>query len=201
MATIQKQGYTTVDLSGFIKHIKGMEAIQQTLGQNIARKLQLNGFEAMQNQFYVTAKNVSRRYHRKGKRYSLEYRLFSKNLPDPVRIDEDTYLIVVVEDFERLQREVPHLEWQESGTRATVDRQPYRILPNGKLGPITKVKAARMRSRKMGDLPRQIKILNVPHPALKARNFLLAAQRAIKFNSEKIVIGQFKQQLKEQGIL
>lgn len=188
-----------IDFSAMKRYMKALENIQNVSQLKIARKVQQHGFEAMQTSYYATSSNNRRRY-RPGK-YSLQREVFSKLPPNPIQVKPNVFAITLLPDFNALKAKVPQLVWQEYGTKTMIDSQPYRILPNGKLGPITKKEAIGMRQRRMGNLPRQIKMITVPHYGLKARGFILAGHRAIKGGFNPIATAEYKEVLKQQGMI
>jgi len=172
-------------------------------GLDLATEVQNGAFNAMKDQFFATKKNsrnMGAKYISKGRSQHLEYRLFSRGLPEPQRTGVKTFEVVAVKDFSNLLSELPHLAWQEEGTRANVDRQPFLIKKNGRLGSITKERAKTMRKRRVGNLPRQIKVIKVPHPALPARGFLKSYNFFMKTQADKVVFNWMKATRKRFGV-
>jgi hypothetical protein len=90
---------------------------------------------------------------------------------------------------------IPHLKWQEEGTKAMTHRQAYRFV-GGKYVNIRKneVRDDLGRFKKRSG---QIVWLTVPHPALRPREFILAASRLIKTQGSKITSDFIRQELKK----
>lgn len=166
---------------------------------NAAKELQRVAFDAMKKQYFSTKVNrkyYSRAYNSKSQRFKLEHVLFSKKSPIK-RVSKNTVQVSFLpKPYEELIRLVPHLQWQEEGTRGVVDSQPY-IITKGGLRAIKKRVAssfpkARSRKGRIGS----VIYLKVPHYPLKPRNFILAADLVIKTQGGKIIRDSVKKTLR-----
>ena len=120
------------------------------------------------------------------------------SLPDPVRTSFTSFDFALVPDPATINEDVPHLKWQEYGTRSMVDKQPYLITKTG-LRSIKKSEVPRLRRRRGRKSP--IKILDVPHPALRARYFIKAGTLFLRRYWPNIVKNWYQSEVQRYGIV
>lgn len=175
--------------------------------QLTAQYLQKRAWQAMRSKYMQTRANriyYNKKYLSKPENRKIEFRLFGMEPTRVQRIGNNSYEIRFIEDINRLVKDLPHLLWQEEGTKKKTDRQPYLITKRG-LRPITKVKALniihkgqdrRGRFKRGNRFNAQIKYITVEHPALKARGFIKDAQSLLKSKGEKIAGDFIRQELR-----
>lgn len=183
-----------LDLTGIKNYIKLIRKIgSEDFIRSAALDIQEKAFEVMKRKYLMTkAKRVyygKRRKKDRSKR--LEKRLFSYK-PRPTIINSNTIEVKLINNYDKLIKELPHLIWQEYGTKSSVDTQPYRVgfslrEKRFALKPITKRKAATRRQVTNKWFFGGIVKLAVPHPALPARMFILEANNYLKRNGLSIV--------------
>lgn len=203
--TIVKNGKVTVKSS--LDNLKGYKKKYGTFLKNealpiAASILQRKAIEAMKVQFFNTKAATrggndflsdlaikSRRYKK------IENRLF-KTVPKITRLGDGSYSIPLIQNFGQVNRDIPHLKWQEEGTRAMTDLQPYRVIRDSRTK-IPKYYAVKksIAGRPGGINPLNVVFLKVPHPALPARNFIKAGTRFLKENGKQIVLREVRKQL------
>lgn len=163
--------------------------------------LQKRAWLSMKNKYFMSKSNriyYNRQYLGRPDSKKLEIRLFGHEPTQSHRISSESYAIKFLPDnYGRLKRDLPHLIWQEEGTKTTVDRQPYLRTRKG-LRPITKRKAENLINRgtkrdasgrfATGNVPQNkiIQIIAVEHKALKARGFIKAGLTILKQQGAKI---------------
>lgn len=159
---------------------------------NLAKEVQELAREAIKNRYFQTKGHS--KYRSKGMKQHLEYRLFDLPLPSPVKTGSTSFDIALVPDPATINEDVPHLKWQEYGTKSMVDRQPYLITSTG-LRSIKKVDAAQLmrRKRSVG----RILLIDVPHPALRARHFIKAGSLFLRNYWPSIVKNWYQRELEK----
>lgn len=142
-----------------------------------------NAYNIMKSRYYNTASQVKDR-HNKVLKKSLEYRLFgSKPRFNDVVIKKGPgkYEVRIIKDIGALNRDIPHLKWQEEGIRPFIRTQMYHRVYSvednrWKFYPIKKWKARRLQLQDY----KSIKNIVIKHPGLLPRHFILAAHEYFK---------------------
>jgi len=205
--TVNRQGSlnTKINLKGFENYIEELKYLASgDILRRAASHLQERAFLAMKRKYFQTKSNriyYNKKYLSKGKDKSIESRLFDSKLSAPTRNGKYSYSFRFWPGYTEL-RNLPHLKWQEKGTSAMIDTQPYEITSSKSLGPITKRRAisrAPIGTRKK-ERYRRSEIggfieLQVPHPGLKARGFIAAGNLYIKTQAQTDLVKFLKKEL------
>jgi len=151
--------------------------------QEAAQHVHEEAMKVMRAKYFATSKKGSykEKSNRKNKplRKQLEYRLFGKNKKFYYK-SGDSVEVNLLPDFDQIVKELPHLLFQEYGTSGNIDKQGF-IRRGGKY---YNIKKTQYRGSQGRFIPRAKKgklvFLNVPHPPIKKRGFILAANRWLK---------------------
>lgn len=209
--TINNTGVTiTLNLEGFDKYLNDLKYLANSdILQRASFHLQEQAFLAMKRKYFQTKSNriyYNKKYLSKGKKNRIEARLFEGNLPVPVRKGKYSISFKFWPGYSALSRDLPHLRWQEEGTAKVVDTQPYLVISNKSLGPITKRRAqnrAVISTRKRKSYARKdiggIVELRVPHPNLPARGFIAAGNLYIKSRGAKEFTNFIREELRKRN--
>jgi len=180
-------------LRGYKKVYEGM--LKGEILQDAAIALQKEAISVMRKTYLDTKVGLKRR----NTGSSIENDLF-RGAKTPLRKGSTVYEIELITNYSGKFRERPHIRWQEEGTKAMVDKQPYFLYSRkvgdenvSRLYPITKKRAYRMLSRSKRA---PIKILDVPHPGLRARGFIKAANFFLKTQGQKFVMNFVRNAIK-----
>lgn len=197
---IRKAGLTwRIELTNLKSYYKAYKEFFEKGGiARTAKYLQKQAWLVMKAQYMSTKSGrtyYNKKYISKPLNKKIEFRLFAHQPNLITQISKTAYDIRYIEDLRTLSKDLPHLQWQEEGTKRMVDRQPYLII-NGKLMPITKKKAFnRKRNLRGTGRHSNIVILDVSHPSLRARRFIKAAQFFLKEKGAKVASDFVKEEL------
>jgi len=174
-----------------------------------AKDLQDAAFNAMRDKYFATKSNrtyYNREYLSKPQSLKLEHILFRRKPPIKRMSVNSIFVPVLPGSYAELVKVVPHLRWQEEGTKASVDLQPYLICGQGYLSSIKKTIASGFPQAKFFDfvnrknnIPNVGKVfyLRVVHPPLKGREFILTADFVVRTMGQRIVRESVKRTVKE----
>ena len=121
---------TRIDLTDLENYIVALKKLGQgDILEKAAKHLQVKAINAMKKQYFNTA--VGRIDNKRSRASSIakgeiESKLFG-NVPAPLKKGNKRIDFKIWAGYGAIGRDVPHLKWQEEGTKGMVDQQPYQI--------------------------------------------------------------------------
>ncbi len=158
----------------FIKNIPASGLLQEA-----ANMLAAEAYITMYNTYLGTSR---RKYRNRKNKYTIENTVF--NGVPKAELTSNGVKISLIADYDKIRKQVPHLDWQESGTNAMVDKQPYLIQRNGlmaiKKNSVGAYKVFAGARKNYFQHVGSVAYLQVPHPGLSARHFIKSGNYFIK---------------------
>lgn len=203
----QKTLTTKYNLEGIKNFQKALKLLESgDIIMDAAIDLQRKAFQVMKDRYFSTKSSRIQYYHKrvnKNKKYRIEDRLFN-SIPKPKLLKNNMVEIKLINNFDKIVKDVPHLLWQEQGTKGMVDSQPYRVgfrrdFKGLALKPITK-RRAKNRRRVTGNwFLGGVVYLDVPHPPLRAREFILSGNNYLKRHGLRIMSSYINRILRREN--